>query len=85
MFNRAHLDLKSQSEQRKIPQKKKKTTRIQTEKSNLSEVDENLNDQVAIGLIFESDWFERRTSFLGPISGEVRQNQSNPKLFLTLI
>lgn len=37
--------------------------RIQTEKSNLSEVDENLNDQVAIGLIFESDRFERRTSF----------------------
>ena len=52
MFNRAHLDLKSQSEQRKIPQKKKKTMRIQTEKSNLSEVDENLNDQAAIGLIF---------------------------------
>ena len=64
MFIRAHLDLKSQSEQRKIPQKKKKKTmRIQTEKINLSEVDENLNDQVAIGLIFESDWFERRTSF----------------------
>ena len=63
MFIRAHLDLKSQSEQRKIPQKKKKTMRIQTEKINLSEMDENLNDQVAIGLIFESDWFERRTSF----------------------
>ena len=64
MFIRAHLDLKSQSEQRKIPQKKKKKTmRIQTEKINLSEMDENLNDQVAIGLIFESDWFERRTSF----------------------
>ena len=45
---------------------------------------ENATDQVAISFSFKSDWFRKWREFSASIIEQVKPNQSNPRLLITL-